>query len=265
MSGIYLTCIKKEETTPDKEYLSIVHYPVNSIHYIYGGEGYFNGMHLEKGDGFIVFKGTNTTYYPEKKNPWKYIWIDVEGNNINCESCICDPKTNTFKFVPDEYFFKLTDFITESLPSRITNITFCRGSAHMMLATHILDNHNVASKSISRQHVDNAKEYIAKNFYMPISIENIANNLHISRAYLRNIFNIHEGISPQMFLVQTRLNKAKELLFTTSMSAAQISYAVGYTDPIQFYKAFKKHVGVSALEYRRNANMAAAAKFPDNN
>lgn len=258
MQNILLTNIKREATTADKEILSFDYYPVNSIHYILNGQGYFNGMHLKKGDGFIVFKGTSTCYYPDKTDPWEYLWIDVVGSKVDSSTCVCNPGNATFRFLHDKYFDALTSFISEFLPFRITDSTFCAAYASLMTSMHIVDNDTGSQKSISRQYVENAKKYIFENFHSHISIENVANNLYISRAYLRNIFYKYEGVSPQQFLIQTRIEKAKDLLLTTNMSAAQISYAVGYSDILQFYKAFKKHVGVSAGEYRTAANCESA-------
>ncbi len=258
MQSIYLTNINREATTADKEILSLDYYPVNSIHYILNGKGYFNGMHLKKGDGFIVFKGSSTCYYPDKTDPWEYLWIDVIGSKVDSDTCVCNPNNCTFRFLHDKYFDALTSFISEFLPFRITDSTFCAAYASLMTSMHIVGRNNFSQKSISRQYVENAKKYIFENFHSPISIESIANNLFISRAYLRNIFFKYEGVSPQQFLIQTRIEKAKELLLSTTMSAAQISYAVGYNDILQFYKAFKKHVGVSAGEYRAEANRKSA-------
>ena len=45
------------------------------IHYVLSGEGYFNGGRLGKGEGFLITPKMSEQYYPDKKDPWSFIWV----------------------------------------------------------------------------------------------------------------------------------------------------------------------------------------------
>ena len=51
----------------------------NLIHFIETGSGYFNGIHLTKGQGFICLKNVLCDYIPDKDDPWTYSWINISG------------------------------------------------------------------------------------------------------------------------------------------------------------------------------------------
>jgi two-component system response regulator YesN len=54
----------------------------------------------------------------------------------------------------------------------------------------------------------------------------------------------------QDYLIQVRLNKAKELLSQIDLKVKQIAYEVGFTDPNYFCRAFKKKMGLNPTNWR---------------
>lgn len=58
-------------------------------------------------------------------------------------------------------------------------------------------------------------------------------------------------MSPQEFLTEVRLTRAKELLAATKLSVEHVALSCGYRDSLVFSKAFKKSVGIAPKEYRR--------------
>ena len=61
------------------------------------------------------------------------------------------------------------------------------------------------------------------------------------------------GMTPNDYIVSFKMDRAKLLLSDESCyPIAEVAYRVGYSDPIYFSRTFKKHVGVSPLQYRKN-------------
>lgn len=58
-------------------------------------------------------------------------------------------------------------------------------------------------------------------------------------------------MSPQEFLTEVRLSRAKELLSATKLSVEQVALSCGYRDTLVFSKAFKRSTGMAPKEYRR--------------
>ena len=72
----------------------------------------------------------------------------------------------------------------------------------------------------------------------------IANELHISEKYMYRLFMNRFNLSPQQFLLKTRMEVAKNLLEENNMSVKEIAFTVGYSSIQTFSKAFTNYYGV---------------------
>ncbi len=78
----------------------------------------------------------------------------------------------------------------------------------------------------------------------------IAGEAGISAGHLSNIFKAHFGVSFTAYVMNRRINMAKELLCTSSMTVNEISHATGFTNSNMFIRAFKKSEGITPGQYR---------------
>lgn len=89
-----------------------------------------------------------------------------------------------------------------------------------------------------------------ENLGEQITIDDMARTAMFSKFHFSRIFQRVTGISPGRFLSALRLQEAKRLLVTTSMTVADISHLVGYNSIGTFSSRFRGSVGVSPTEYR---------------
>ncbi len=99
--------------------------------------------------------------------------------------------------------------------------------------------------------IKSALKIIDYNFCSDISIEQIAKHSSFHPAYFSRIFTETVGMSPKQYILQKRINRAKELLSVTDASILEISNSVGYEDQFYFSRIFKKHTGLSPAQYRK--------------
>lgn len=94
-------------------------------------------------------------------------------------------------------------------------------------------------------------DYMKLHYKEKISLDQIAANMYLSTFYISKIFKSETGDTPINYLIQLRMEKAKELLRDTSKATIQeIADEVGYSDTYHFSKLFKKYCGVSPSRYR---------------
>ncbi|NHN29135.1 response regulator [Paenibacillus agricola] len=102
--------------------------------------------------------------------------------------------------------------------------------------------------------VDKAKDY-AKAHYQDsdISISKVCSFLHISTGYFSSIFKKETKLTFVSYLMNIRMEAAKELLMTTDLKSFEIAERVGYAEPNYFSFTFRKHFGMSPKEYRNSS------------
>lgn len=216
------------------------------IHYIEDGYGYFNGIKLGKGNGFICKKGVYCEYFPDPNFPWTYSYYDILGLEAdNIVNKVFTNKDNIF-------LWNLNDCnLLKQLCSDLVNSTGISSSLYKRSIVYKLLANLACQYYIPRQndYFENAKRIFALNIEKKIKIADVANTLHISRSYLRKIFIKELGFSPQEYLINLRMQNAIQLL-KNDYSINEISRAIGYNDSFEFTKAFNKYFGKSPSKYR---------------
>ncbi len=79
----------------------------------------------------------------------------------------------------------------------------------------------------------------------------LAAECNISEVYFRKLFAKHFGTSPKQFIIDLRIQRAKQLLSEGSLNVSAISEKCGFSNPYHFCRLFKKHTGTSPSEYRK--------------
>lgn len=99
---------------------------------------------------------------------------------------------------------------------------------------------------------DRAKEYIGEHLDERLLSEQIAQFLFLNVDYLNRIFKKETGITLSEYISSQRIEKAKELLLTSSLSVSEIALEVGFQSFSYFSKIFKKKTGMEPLKYRKD-------------
>ncbi|WP_343539478.1 helix-turn-helix transcriptional regulator [Sphingobacterium thalpophilum] len=86
------------------------------------------------------------------------------------------------------------------------------------------------------------------------SVHSIAGQLHLSANYLSDMLRVQTGQTTQQHIQNRLIEKAKELLSTTSMSVSEIAYQLGFEHPQSFHRLFKSRTSLSPLEFRSSLN-----------
>lgn len=104
-----------------------------------------------------------------------------------------------------------------------------------------------------RNHCDEAvlqvQDWLDANFSQENRIADLAKQFNFSERNLKRRFQLATQISPNQYLQQVRVDKAKKLLLTTEMNVQQIAYAVGYENVSFFIRIFKKITGCTPSQW----------------
>ena len=96
-----------------------------------------------------------------------------------------------------------------------------------------------------------AQKYLNDNLNQSISLDKLAEQIHVSKYYLSHRFRQAFGVSPIQYHLDSRLEHAKYLLGTTKLPIGEIAEQVGFPNIYSFSRAFKKKEKVSPSVYRQ--------------
>ena len=96
------------------------------------------------------------------------------------------------------------------------------------------------------------KNYIEEHYNEPLTVNELAARLHVSRPYLSALLSRELGMSFKSYLISYRMEKAANFLANTALSIQEIAEAVGYSDYAHFSKSFKNFMRLSPAAFRKN-------------
>lgn len=228
--------------------------------YIASGKAhfYFNGVEE------IVPAGNFVLYRPKEEQRYYYYgvdhtevyWVHFTGNNV---------KNIIRKYgITDEMHVIHTgtslDYKKIFL-QMIQELKLCKDDyeeilVHYMHLLLIMIHRSINSRPRGKSQylmdeMDAAVRYFHANYHKPISIEDFAASYHMSISWFIRNFKEYTGSTPAQYLLSLRISNAQTLLESTSYNITEIANIVGYDNPLYFSRIFKKQIGMSPSEFRK--------------
>lgn len=235
------------------------------VHFVLKGNGAYladgKSWHLKSGQAFLIYPHTDITYISDAKTPWEYAWVGFSG--IKAENTLyhCGfSKSHPVCDVSDADKFRV--IISEMLEHKEATFSdeLYRNGKLMELFSYLAEGNRKKNNEVAANYNDNlntyvrhAIEYIRKSHHTSISVSSLADMVGISQMYLNKCFQKELGVSVQRFIIDFRLNKAANLLVSSSTPISEIAALVGYNDPLAFSKSFKKKFNKSPTAYRNKS------------
>lgn len=232
--------------------------------YIASGKAHFHFDGKEQ----IVTAGHMVLYRPKEPQKYEYYgedrtevyWVHFTGGNV----------TNILRS------YGLTDdkrvFYCGSGPdyknlfrTMINELQMCKENYAEMLEMHLrqifimLQRYFLNSLKTDNtrvvEEIDKATAFFNEHYSEDISIDEYAQNNHVSISWFIRNFKQYTGSTPMQYILSKRIYNAEILLQDSSYNVTEIAQIVGYDNPLYFSRIFKKVKGLSPSEYRKSINL----------
>ncbi|WP_088243956.1 helix-turn-helix domain-containing protein [Calothrix rhizosoleniae] len=94
-------------------------------------------------------------------------------------------------------------------------------------------------------------DYIQAHLDQDLGLKELANLLQLSPHYFSHLFKQSVGIAPHQYVVQQRVQRAKQLLKQADMTIGEVAYAVGFANQAHLNRHFKRMTGITPGAFRR--------------
>lgn len=126
---------------------------------------------------------------------------------------------------------------------------------HKLLYSLLLDSLKTKDDYLLKSRVTAAAEYININYYKNITMEQLCKITGYSSAHLRRLFTKTFGTSPQTYILDKRIEIAKEMLLDIpEKTVDEIADLLGMSSTSYFCKLFRAKTGISPTQYRNHNN-----------
>lgn len=225
--------------------------------YVIEGRGWFNGMPVKSGQGFLMWKDHVNSMSADIRSPWKFDYISLSGN-------MAEHILRSSGFTEEDTIFDVADIdrIHELCIDSVyvPHPTLAQDLFLLSVFFEILSYTARTGKSAGavnpphssemNEHVLKALAFMSKNYRSQISVNDIAEAAHISEKYLRELFKKETGRSMQAYLTDLRLSAAKTLLSNSKYNISEVANLSGFAEYRNFIRVFKDKYGITPTEYR---------------
>lgn len=210
---------------------------------------------LMPGQGILLDCHKPHSYYSAHASSWDFLWLHFNGKMAETYYSLVNPEgVRLLSFDKNDEFLTLFVSLSENLSDKDITGSLLHSSQIEGLLIY------AASSRFSQKTptgaiegtIKKATELMMENYASPISLDDLCNDLHISKYHFVRSFRRIMGIPPYSFLINYRITQAKRLLVTSSLSIEEISEKTGFKDCAGFISCFKSHVGETPLHYRRH-------------
>ena len=107
------------------------------------------------------------------------------------------------------------------------------------------------NKETRKNNIEDILNYIDRNCYKDISLDQVGEYANMSSYYLSKIFKKETGVNFVTYLTERKIEIAKDMLANTDVPIINIALDLSYHEPNYFSKVFKKSTGMTPTEYRK--------------
>ena len=229
--------------------------------YVASGKAHFFFGNEEQ----IVTAGHMVLYLPKQEQHYEYYakdkpevyWVHFTGGNVK-------NMLRSYGLTDDKRVFCCGSGLDYQnlFRTMINELQMCKENYEEVLETYLrlifimlkryFANATKSDNARVVEEIDKATMYFNEHYSEDISIDEYAQNNHVSVSWFIRNFKQCTGSTPMQYILSKRIYNAEILLHDSTYNVTEIAEIVGYDNPLYFSRIFKKVKGISPSEYRKN-------------
>jgi AraC-like DNA-binding protein len=231
-----------------------------SFVYLTQGSGTFQvrgtrPLPVKAGDVLLIEPGMWHDYAPVLESGWKEYWVMFNGRQADeLVSQVDLPRRAPLIHYGEDK--SLHHLFTQMLDVAGTSPPFAdiiHTGQLLQMAALIQGRLQLQREQGDREQsfIQQAKQHLTNAGDQAVDMQALAHTLGISYPHFRRVFKQSTGLPPQQYLLNLRINQAKQLMEEQDLKLSDIARSVGFDDPFYFSRLFKQKTGISPSLWRR--------------
>lgn len=211
---------------------------------------------VRAGDFYFLNRLRSHLYYSDPEDPYGKIWINAGGRLLDgvvnayglTDGVLIVPNSQTRPLI-ERVHALLAGVNAENAE---TTMTECAKVMCDLIITAATEHRRVQQATVST--AEKIKDYIDSGLAYNVSLDDIAQHFYLNKSYIISIFSTKYGFTPKQYILERKMQAARTMLEENLYSVSEIADVLNFSSSQHFSSAFKKKVGVSPDEYRRQKN-----------
>ncbi len=236
----------------------------SKFYFICEGEGWLKigdqEYYPRPGELFLMPEGVNQSYSVISDRPFEKYWCHFTAHvgGINLFKLLnLNPRCMP---VQSERLAQVFGELVEYANSDAVYAKLLAKSKLMELIACYMMSLNVEAEPLSFKNngaidkLANVLAYIDEHLTANVTVEELADIAYMHPNSFIRVFKQYAGMPPIQYVTHKKIEKAKQLLATTTCSVSEVAQRLGFNDTFYFSKQFKKHAGSAPTDYRRQVH-----------
>lgn len=194
-----------------------------------------------------------------KISPSRYVRSDFSPQQKICHPDIFNDIPDVFFPVHQEEITELYKILCRNSYPNVINKEVQRETLEELLFLILADSKRYNREAVNRNsnkinYIEKACNYITRNYSKDLNLDIIADSLSLNKNYFIKLFKKELSVTPNQYILSTRLFYAKQMLAQTELSVQNIALSCGFNTTSYFIKCFREKFGITPKEYKNALN-----------
>lgn len=231
-----------------------------SLVYITQGKGIFRvrgsrPLQVTAGDVLLIQPGVWHDYAPARETGWKEYWMMFNGRQAGklISQVELPRRAPMMHFGVDESLHHLFTQMLEVAREMPPFAEVLHSGMVLQMAAQIQSRLQLQREQGERDasFIQQAKQRLTEAGAEPVNMKTLARSLGVSYPHFRRVFKTSTGLPPQQYLLNLRINRAKQLMEEPGIKLSDVARRAGFEDPYYFSRLFKQKTGITPSQWRR--------------
>ncbi len=209
---------------------------------------------IKPGDLLLLPKDEAHYYAADQKDPWSIYWCHFDDDAETLLDSFLAPGT---RVIPIGQHRELLDLFQECLQEaqHLRNENTAHYLSSRMRSLFPLINilsTRPAFHANSNLDIEKLHYFFTLKLEQDLTLEQVAREFNLSKFHFVRSYKAATGQTPMRYYQELKIKKACELLDSTALNIEHIAEKLSFKDPDYFSRSFKKHMGISASQYRKH-------------